>query len=919
MSLLSEGQQRLESLVRQVHRAVATSPGHGSKATSAGSCPPMSYQPPVEEESLCLVSHAPSMLSRDTHRPSVTMSEIPMEALGSLDSRPGRSSRLANSQSLQNESLIKPRDGYYISRPSVFLRQNTLFMDVSTRITGPITDGPRVFFLHPDSNRRTAFDLVSMCLLLYDSVVIPYQIAWDPPFRGWMPVVAWAMLFFWTLDLMLGFVTGYRLDDRLVTDFRHIARRYLTTFFLPNLLVVISDLVAILVMAGGGGMLATVMRSVRIIKLSRVLRLAMMMRTGQLAHLYDRLVVATRKIGVSQHLDVSMSIFKLVTLILWVNHFSCCMWHVVGQSASENWFEDNASDRDFYFDYLLGFYWATCSMIAGESVMTPTNKMELVCTIFLIHFGFIFGSVIISSLATSLIDFQMSNKERRERVKSLRQFLYQHQVDSKLCMPIEKQVLNRMSIVKRITEKDVSALSLLSPQLRAELCYTIYGSSVTCHAFFRTCNAMNPAFIQDVCFRALVRGIYKPGEKVFEANMEAEGAHFTWSGTLEYLPIDACNHRDTSQMHTLLVLPAKHADQGSWVCELALWAPWRHRGWLEASTPAEVLTMKVEPLLKVLHRHPEVAYVVQDYSAALCAVVSQEPLEALSDLALEVEHEQIVTAMPRESRNLMSSAAILALVQHSQWASRIFEKKGMQDLAEEVKSGECDVVLCASDRVLRLVSVVGLCLRREDGQKLVQIGKCRGGVASPGCVLPGTKVRVGESPLDALQRVLKKQLALPDPDVNIRNIKKREVVTEETVSKTYGVNTKYMRTIFDAELVSDLEWPPNRVGRRHTSASSTMAAMAYEAFALLENGKTDKCLLVAWMPDDDFKELSSSHAGEARVQKWVAELAPATREVSPRAGRGQTGLATGCGGCGGGNGAPADLCEPPPSSGGPDG
>merc|ERR1712113_193315 len=115
----------------------------------------------------------------------------------------------------------------------------------------------------------------------------------------------------------------------------------------------------------------------------------------------------------------------------------------------------------------------------------------------------------------------------------------------------------------------------------------------------------------------------------------------------------------------------------------------------------------------------------------------------------------------------------------------------------EVGDGKCDLVMDSGSRVLRVVSVVVFQLERYDQKVLVQIGKYTGTDVTPACALPGTKVRAGELPRDALQRLLDRQFTLFQPAVVVE---RPEVAIEVKVSKAYGVNTKYVRTIFHARL-----------------------------------------------------------------------------------------------------------------------
>jgi len=586
-----------------------------------------------------------------------------------------------------------------------------------------------------------------------------------------------------------------------------------------------------------------------------------------------------------------VSVLKLVFEIIWVNHFGCCMWYMIADTALNNWYQDHGIDRNDATEYLLGFYWSTSTMIAGESVMTPTSTGELVTTNIFLLFGFIFSSVLISSLATTLIDFTMSNKEPKEKLKTLRQFLYQHSVRAELGMPIEKQVLDRMSTVKRLSEKDVSALSFLSPLIRAELYSTIYGSSITSLQFIRTCNALDHSFVRDVCFHAMFHATHEPGDQVLQPCTDAVGAHVVYWGSLEYMAVAGPTHTQhfdgDGRARAQTPRPSKFMEvvgPGRYISELALWAHWRYRGWMEAATPCEVLTIQAESFLSLLSQRSDLLQIAQDYSVVLCGAIA--PDEALSDLQ-PVDHESALMAMPTESRAIMSNAALQVL---SNANALRRSRKSPQELADEVQMGKCDLILTSTEKekVLRLVSVVAIRIRRKGDKKLLaQIGAWDSvaGSTTAQCALPGTKVRHGETPTSALERLIKAQLALFSQGLILAS--GQEEFVETRPSDAYGLPTKYLRTVFEAELEAPQAQhaPVQALDRSQTTSDRHLRVQdhhhraaacpmtSHEAFLLAkDNAANGRCVICSWLPPNDFDTLSGGAAGAFLVQKWVSDL-----------------------------------------------
>jgi len=786
--------------------------------------------------------------------------------------------------------------------PSTSATSSNLGLVVQTR--------RRCIPIHPDSRTRAICDIIVMLVLFYESLMIPYDIAFDLEYRGVWRFLSWCTLAIWVLDLILGFSTGYHKKDEVVMDWKPIAKRYVATTFFPNLLVVIADIVGniLQMISEDFEQSAILIKLMRFIKFNRVLRISTMINTGKVAQFYDILVIKMRRLGLHEQFTFATQVVKILFYLVWLNHLGSCIWHLIGTEGTAAWYAElkEGSDtapqkfdtRPLGYQYLVGFHWNAQTMIAGESFMSAENPGEHVWTIIVAIGGFIISNIFISSLLTTVMEYQMSNRERHTKMKTLRQFLYQHDVDSRLLMPIEKQVNDRITSSKRLSEQDVAALSLLSPTMRADLSYNIYGPSLQGSTFIRACNELDTSFVKDICFSALRHEPHEPGKRIFEPHKEAAGAHFIYWGKMEYHPqlrssrsragtmsrfkSQATNFKsmgslsseeEVGLMDTNNSQTQSKLSHGTWVSEVALFAHWQHRGWLEATTPCEVLIIEAGAFMKVVAGNPDLHQLHLHYSTSLVSALKREPHGTFNDLQLNVAHESVVSAMPVESRVLMSSAAIRVLERRNQWAGRMFQQNGMQELRDEIAAGDCDLLLDTSERVLRVVTIVAVRLEREDGAILTQIGKCIKGQTMASCTLPGTKIRIGEHPQDAVARLLKQKLQAISSGVTLGS---RSVDCEERVSKKLGLHSRYSRTLFQAELSEGSEHSGRALQRQAQSflsetPNSGNATLGYEAFVFQHEWNKDNIFIYTWLQPQDFDTLTI-HSGDPLIQKWVAEL-----------------------------------------------
>jgi len=340
-----------------------------------------------------------------------------------------------------------------------------------------------------------------------------------------------------------------------------------------------------------------------------------------------------------------------------------------------------------------------------------------------------------------------------------------------------------LNMAKRLTEKDVGILQLISPSLRAELRFAICGDQLKRNKFIRVCHSVDDALLFDICLHALLYEAYNPGEEMFEPNSVADGAYMVHFGSLQY------------QFASGASKIMKHVMDSAWIAELAIWTSWTHRGWLEARTQCEVVKLRAAGFYQVLRQgHPDAYLLAEAYRKTLCVALAESDMQDQDDLSMGIDHQSIVMCMPVESRALMSKPAVDVLA-HPSW-SILFSSaaKNRHDLIAEVEAGKCDLNVDDSGNVHRVAFVVLAKLQQPSGQLLVQVGKLDSKRhAHVKCQLPGTKVRAGELPRDALARFFNTKLRALVGAIEITDSETAEY-TEE--SKAYGLHTKYSKMIF---------------------------------------------------------------------------------------------------------------------------
>jgi len=152
----------------------------------------------------------------------------------------------------------------------------------------------------------------------------------------------------------------------------------------------------------------------------------------------------------------------------------------------------------------------------------------------------------------------------------------------------------------------------------------------------------------------------------------------------------------------------------------------------------------------------------------------------------------------------MISRPILEFLRKQNRIAALMRRGTLVDLEQEMMAGKCHLVMGddGPTSICRVVRVVVLRVCNKDGLvcvHLMQIHHGRRGVSK--FHLPGSKVLGNERPNDAIKRLLETDLKTLTPAINICDV---ETVVEFEHSRTYGLETKYIKTIYKAELAAEM-------------------------------------------------------------------------------------------------------------------
>ena len=199
-----------------------------------------------------------------------------------------------------------------------------------TELLEPPVSPTRV--LSPTGHVRNVWDCMGIFFLLLDVIVLPLQFVYADLYSTYPYLADFSRLevAFWICDIILTFQTGYSEQGDLVVDRKSIARRYLKTWFLPDVIVTAVD-VAIEFGLGSRFETSGVTRVLRLLRLLRVVRLGKVTRFA--AFLRDRFET-----------EVAYTQFSLALVMLsmmLIEHVIACGWFGIGSlRKSKTWIEE---------------------------------------------------------------------------------------------------------------------------------------------------------------------------------------------------------------------------------------------------------------------------------------------------------------------------------------------------------------------------------------------------------------------------------------------------------------------------------------------------------------------------------------------------------------------------------------------------
>lgn len=265
-------------------------------------------------------------------------------------------------------------------------------------------------------------------LLLFITIIVPVRLAFaDEDPLGWKIVYNWIDLSF-LIDIILTFFTSYTNHEGVEeTDFRTIAKNYLSGWFAFD---VFSIIPLDYILNNSDLQFNSLFRFAKITKIYKIVRLTRLAKAFKLLK-KNKMMMSK----FSEKLSLSAGLERLIIFSFFFGillHVSTCMYILLAQleeGAVNTWIETENADNDKTFNgfdlYVLSLYFHTTIMATvGFGDVSGTNLYERLYCILLMIIGvtaFTFVSGALSSILSTFDHQQASLQEKILHLNKLRQ------------------------------------------------------------------------------------------------------------------------------------------------------------------------------------------------------------------------------------------------------------------------------------------------------------------------------------------------------------------------------------------------------------------------------------------------------------------------------------------------------------------
>ncbi|CAK9002927.1 unnamed protein product [Durusdinium trenchii] len=288
-------------------------------------------------------------------------------------------------------------------------------------------------------------------------------------------------------------------------------------------------------------------------------------------------------------------------------------------------------------NYLLHPVPSPVACVADPVDVHPQNMVERTFAILVLIFGLVLFSSFVSSITASMTQLRNMQEDKSKQFWLLRRYLLQKKVPQDLTFKVLRYTEYATSRSgEAIPEHRITILSLLTKQLQSELRFVTHFGCVKLHGFFKLVCTMNESLLHMMSTgKALVSKALASQDPLFELVDPALCMYFVDQGQVQYcqgqsalglgggLSTWAPSNFDSEGLlppDPETVQPVTPTEsgiaigKGGHLCEIVLWAQWRHVGSARAIHESNIVQVIAKGFAECIRRDPAVDSVAAMYA-----------------------------------------------------------------------------------------------------------------------------------------------------------------------------------------------------------------------------------------------------------------------------------------------------------------
>ena len=257
--------------------------------------------------------------------------------------------------------------------------------------------------LNPESRFKIAWEIYILLITVLITILAPLFVVFDMRSTRQFHIIDIIVTISFVIDIMISFNSAFMVKMNLITDRKIIARRYLKSWFLWDLIAAIPFSWFLSITPSG-----SIARTVRFFRLGRLFKLLVSSKTLKRVH----------KIN-----GTNPALMRLFLLIFWIfvaSHLIACGWIFI--EGPIVYMKTEAITNGVI--YLEAFYWTVTTLTTiGYGDITPQTPVQFVYAIFVMLLGAAIYGFIIGNIANIIANIDVAKSQFRDKIENIDTFL----------------------------------------------------------------------------------------------------------------------------------------------------------------------------------------------------------------------------------------------------------------------------------------------------------------------------------------------------------------------------------------------------------------------------------------------------------------------------------------------------------------